>query len=84
MTEREKALKRVQMYSFAGIEAQLFLDTHPQDKQALEYFKRCAKALAKATEDYNEKYGPLTPSALSADASKWEWVKGPWPWEVAE
>ena len=34
---RRTLLDRVQMYEFAVIEANLYLDTHPQDQDALKY-----------------------------------------------
>ena len=36
MTEREKALMRVQTFSFALNEANLFLDTHPKSREAFD------------------------------------------------
>lgn len=82
MSNKEKALNLVRMYNFAMIEANLFLDSHPKDQQALEYFQRMKKMHEKAVREYTEKYGPLTVSDVDASAKTWEWVKGPWPWEV--
>lgn len=39
MTERETLLHNVQMYDFALLEAALYLDSHPQNADALAYFK---------------------------------------------
>ena len=52
MSEREKALRLVQIYKFAVIEANLFCDTHPENKQALEYLSKATKAYMKARERY--------------------------------
>ena len=38
MSEREKLLRQYQEADFALFDATLYLDTHPTDKRALEYF----------------------------------------------
>ena len=40
MQNREKLLKSVQQYSFAVLEAALFLDTHPDCADALAYYNK--------------------------------------------
>ena len=47
MTDREKALMRVQTSAFAVTEATLFLDTHPGSREALDYYH-------KAVNEYND------------------------------
>ena len=81
MTEREKALRRVQIYKFALVEANLFLDTHPDDQQALNYYREHKHLYEKAVEDFTSKFGPLRMTDVKDNASMWEWIKGPWPWE---
>ena len=82
MTEREKALKRVQIHSFAMADASLYLDSHPTDQEALAYFKKHRNAYNMAKEEYVNKFGPLSHGDLSENATKWEWVNDPWPWEM--
>ena len=81
MSDREKMLKSVQCYSFAAFEASLFLDTHPDCREALDYYKKYKKLWQEAKDRYEAKYGPPT---ISSDANNesWQWVKGPWPWEL--
>ena len=80
---REILLKRVQNSNFALIEANLFLDTHPTDKAALEYFKKHQEILKQATKEFTEKYGPLKASDYEGEPS-WEWISDPWPWEISK
>ena len=40
MNERERALRNVQITTFALVEANLFLDSHPEDPAAIEYFQK--------------------------------------------
>ena len=81
MTEREKLMKQLQMYDFAVIEAGLFLDTHPNDKEALNYFNKVRKLAENAREDYEKKYGPNLMTSTEG-RTNWEWALKPGPWEV--
>ena len=81
MTEREKLMKQLQMYDFAVIEAGLFLDTHTNDKEALNYFNKVRKLAENAREDYEKKYGPNLMTSTEG-RTNWEWALKPWPWEV--
>ena len=77
---RLRLLRKIQHHSFALVEANLFLDTHPYCKKALEYFK-CQKAKYDMyVTEYEANYGPLTAN-VDAECDEWKWVQGPWPWE---
>ena len=76
---RDGMLKRVQMTAFAAHEAGLYLDTHPHDARALEYFRQYQTLTRKLTAEFEAKYGPL--STETAAQGSWKWVCGPWPWE---
>ncbi len=80
MTEQEKAMLRLQQYDFMLIEVNLFLDTHPDDAQALAYYQRTRELAADARADYEERFGPVTISGVCND-NYWDWVKTAWPWE---
>ena len=73
-------IRKIQDLSFARLEGQLFLDTHPECMNALEHFKMYGAELAALTAEYEMKYGPLTPSAVTGD--RWSWVDTPWPWQI--
>ena len=77
---KEALLRQIQELSFRKTEAELFLDTHPDCKDALDFYRRTVTALMTATEEYNNKYGPLTAAANTADT--WDWIKSPWPWQI--
>ncbi|MGN0174325.1 MAG: spore coat protein CotJB [Acutalibacteraceae bacterium] len=80
MTEKEKLMKQLQMYHFAALDAALFLDTHPNDKEALAYFNRVKKLADGAREDFERKYGPVR-MGDTGESNKWDWALQPWPWE---
>ena len=72
----------IQQYSFALVECNLFLDSHPNNRDALEYFEEVKRMLAEYTEAYEENYGPLT--VFGSDEKSFDWVNTPWPWEMSE
>jgi len=36
----------------------------------------------KLKQEYEEEYGPLMNFGFSFSKSPWQWVEGPWPWEI--
>ncbi len=79
---RQELLRGIQMAGFAVKEAQLFLDTHPTDQQAIAYFNKYNKKKTQLTEEYTRRFGPLCLTDYEIPGDSWEWVKGPWPWEL--
>ena len=76
--ERDAMMKKVQELSFAKCETELFLDTHPDCRQALDYYHRILSELDAASLEYRAKYGPIT--AADSSTERWDWVDAPWPW----
>lgn len=73
-------LEQIRALSFVKVELELYLDTHPECAQALDYYTQTVNALDALIEEYNNTNGPLFASG-SAGADSWTWVKGPWPWQ---
>ena len=76
---REELMDKIHALSFAMTEAQLFLDTHPDCRTALDYFRGLRDELDGYMTEYQNKYGPLFADMTVGD--KWAWVDGPWPWQ---
>lgn len=63
-----------QAEAFSLWELRLYLNTHPDDREALGLFRRlCAEA-------QEPNYASAFLNA-ECSAGKWEWVDDPWPWE---
>ena len=73
-------LRKVQALSFAKVETELYLDTHPESTQALNYYKKILEQLDDAMTEYQNKYGPLFAEGVVGD--RWTWVEGAWPWQL--
>ena len=80
--ERERLLLDVQMYSFAMWDLNLYLNTHPTDKNAMMLFDNYRNSHRRAVNEYESKYGPLHLEKVNTNSASWEWNKSPWPWEV--
>lgn len=76
---KAELMQKIHALSFAMTEAQLFLDTHPECRDALTYFRQTRDQLDALTTEYQNKYGPLFADMTVGD--KWTWVDGPWPWQ---
>lgn len=79
---REALMRKIQMYAFTAHECVLYLDCHPNNRQALSKHKRAVEAMNEAVARYEEMYGPLTANSVNANHNAgWNWVKGKWPWQ---
>ena len=79
-SSRDAMMAPVRQSGFAAFDAHLYLDTHPCDTAAIPYFRQMTDAAASARTTFEAQNGPLTASQ-SNDASYFNWVTGPWPWE---
>ena len=80
--DRNRLLREINECSFAVIDMQLYLDTHPCDEAALAYFMEHKNRRVAALKEYAKYYGPLTIDTADDEASEsFRWVETPWPWE---
>ena len=77
---KKRLMREIMEVDFVLKELNLFLDTHPDNRHALEKFQRYEILSAKLKEEYQKMFGPLTPS-VNGNLESWEWLCGPWPWE---
>ncbi len=76
----EALLRRVYETSFAVDDVVLYLDTHPADQDALNYYCYVSDLRRQAVEAYEAQCGPLLNDRVTCD-NYWQWVCDPWPWE---
>ena len=80
MNERQMLLQKISEQQFAATELALFLDTHPDNQQALSLHEQYTNEYLALKKAFEEKFGPLTVFCPN-HGEKWCWVKDPWPWE---
>lgn len=76
---KNELLRQLQMADFAIQEAALFLNSHPKDQSALDYYQKVQAYSAKLRKDYEAIYGPLSNRENQGDT--WDYIHGNWPWE---
>ena len=81
---RKDLMNKINQYSFAMNEANLYLDTHPFDMEALVYFQKYRELRVDAVKEYAKYYAPLCIDYAVSDKTPWSWVNEPWPWEGVE
>lgn len=75
-------LTELQTLAFAIQELALYLDTHREDKEALQLYRSFQSIYKQNCEKYEEKYGPLTHKPTVS--GEYRWLDDPWPWEYAK
>jgi len=81
-TDKKSLLKNIMSLNFAINDLVLYLDTHPNDRKAINLHSNYSEKLNKLMKKYEELYGPLTINFTSPDNSnEWAWSEEPWPWE---
>ena len=78
---RKELFDYINQVSFAVDDVKLFLDTHPENQDALDFFKKYQEKRKEALKEYAEAYGPLTIDTVSGDCDHWNWINEPWPWQ---
>lgn len=73
-------MQKVYETGFAVDEIMLYLDTHPCDKDALNYYHRVVQMRREAVAAYENQFGPLTKDGVKS-CDEWSWLSGKWPWE---
>lgn len=78
---RSQLLRWIDEVSFAVTEITLYLDTHPEDSDALAFFNHYNEERKKAMARYAADYAPLTLDTVQPEDDYWRWALEPWPWE---
>ncbi|HIS68195.1 MAG TPA: spore coat protein CotJB [Candidatus Gallacutalibacter stercoravium] len=82
MSERDRLMRRIAAYDFGIVELHLFLDTHPNDRNAQKKLDEYTRKSDEVRREYEEKFGPI--QATNMDANRWAWISNPWPWDTEE
>ena len=86
VNETEKsatAMTQLQTLAFMIQELALYLDTHKDDTEALELYRKYQRQYHTCMAENQKQTGPLT-HAMSGDGKAYEWLDGPWPWEFSK
>jgi len=78
---REKLLHEIMKVDFALLDLKLFLNTHPNDIEALNNFNNLANESNVLKKDFETKFGPLSSTSNSSCDKRYDWIDTPWPWQ---
>jgi len=85
VNQKEKPVtpkSELQALGFAVQELALYLDTHPEDQEALALYRNYQELYHKCTMEYTEKIRPLN-HGMPGSTKGYAWLDDPWPWEFA-
>lgn len=74
-------LRKIQELEFAAVDINLYLDNHPENKNALSDYNKACEELKRLRKMYENQFGPLMPFGESPSEYPFKWVNEPWPWE---
>lgn len=77
--EQAKDMKKLMEIDFVIHETVLYLDGHPENKKALDFYNKVNNERKKAYDMYVSRYGPL--NAYDVRQNSWTWIDTPWPWQ---
>lgn len=83
---RESILKKINETSFVLDDLTLYLDTHPEDQNALNLYKEFNQKRHELKDMFYQKYDPLTRDCIKECTENHQgfcWQEGPVPWEGA-
>ena len=81
--QQVRMLMKLQEMQFVALELNLYLDTHPCDRDALNDFNCAVEMIKKHKHVYENQYGPILNFGMDGFAKgSWQWVNSPWPWEL--
>lgn len=78
--KKQTCKTRLQQFKFAMQEISLYLDTHPDDYEALEQFKNYEELYRHEELQYQKEYGPLYRDSFDYGKT-FCWSNSPWPWD---
>ena len=80
MRNDERLLRDVQATSFLAHDILLYLDTHPDDREAFEAYQRALSDRREAVRAYDQQVRSLQPDGLRRQSAV-DWVDEPFPWQ---
>ena len=73
----------LQTLAFAIQELALYLDTHRDDREALQVYQDYQRMYNHCRNEYLKKRGPMNHTQVTT-SSQYEWLNDPWPWEYCK
>ncbi len=79
----QRPIHDLQAMDFALNELALYLDTHPEDEEALNLYRQYQTMLAEGNQKFSTEQRPMT-HQMQVQHKHYSWLDDPWPWEYGE
>ena len=76
-------LSELQALGFAIQELALYLDTHRDDREALQVYQDYQRMYNHCRSEYLKKHGPMN-HFQETGSDQYTWLNDPWPWEYCK
>lgn len=81
--DRDTLLSRLTALDFMAVDLGLFLNTHPDNADAIAEYNKIIETASAVRQKYEECYGPVCSfRSYNGNGSTWLWKNAPWPWET--
>lgn len=85
MNDKRRLTRQIMSYDFSILEMELYLDTHPRNRRALNLLSDLRRKRAALITAYEQRFGPYIVTTDDVPAEeRWRWIDSPWPWETKE
>ena len=84
MDNRTTILQRIKAYDFAIVDMNLYLDTHPDDHQAIQLFNLYKEKRCQLIAEYEAIFGPYINTVKDVQGDTFTWINNPWPWDYCK
>lgn len=78
--DRNTLLLKLSEVEFSALDMQLFLNTHPHEKNAIKMYNELVSEAKILREEYERCYGPLFSFISKSKDDYFSWIDEPWPW----
>ncbi|MFD2673238.1 spore coat protein CotJB [Marinicrinis sediminis] len=75
-------MKKIQEVDFVLVDLNLYLDTHPDDRDAIAQYNQFVQQSMNLKAQFQQTFGPLYHFGCSYSPYPWVWKEAPWPWQV--
>jgi spore coat protein JB len=75
-------MEQIQTVDFVLVDLTLYLDTHPDDFEAINQFNHYTKERKQLKKSFESQFGPLLQYGKSYSGYPWTWADSPWPWQL--
>lgn len=76
---RDEMLRQLSALDFYSIDLHLYLNTHPDDRDALNKYNAVVTEAGALRREFENMYGPLMQN--QPGRLPWQWIDNPWPWQ---